>query len=181
MFNNISVCRYVCHFPYLTIASILWKVWSCFFGPDNSEFSCLKCNFKIRIKNKFLKRNFFRTSKACWLWDFFPPNMVRILDGNSEISAHVRSNHSYLICLENLITSRAVTHRIFFSPKTHFFPTCLRNIFWVTISYKYRARKYKTWDTTRLKPSKKNRRGWKNKNRKVSANNKQRQTKFEER
>ena len=39
--------------------------------------------------------------------------MVHILDGNSEIVAHVKSNLCSLICLRHLIRSRAVTNRIF--------------------------------------------------------------------
>ena len=41
-----------------------------------------------------------------------PYGMV-ILDGNSEIGGHVRSNLFYLTCLRHLIKSRAVTNRIF--------------------------------------------------------------------
>ena len=40
--------------------------------------------------------------------------MVLISDGNLEIGAHVRSNICYLICLRNLIRSRAVTNIFFF-------------------------------------------------------------------
>ena len=47
--------------------------------------------------------------------------MVLILDGNSEIVAHVRSKHCYLICLRHLIRSRTVTNRIVFSPKRRIF------------------------------------------------------------
>ena len=51
--------------------------------------------------------------------------MVIILDGSSEISSHVRGNICYLICLSKLIRSRAVTNRIFISPKTPLFrQTC---------------------------------------------------------
>ena len=35
--------------------------------------------------------------------------MVLILDGNSEICTHVRNNLCYLICLKQLLRSRAVT------------------------------------------------------------------------
>ena len=41
--------------------------------------------------------------------------MVRILNGNSDIGAHV----CYLICFRHLIWSRAVTNWIFFSLKRH--------------------------------------------------------------
>ena len=61
--------------------------------------------------------------------------MVLILDGNSEIGAHVRSNLCYLSCLKHLIRSRIDTNRIF-SP-IFFFTTSVRNLFWVTIWYKY--------------------------------------------
>ena len=43
--------------------------------------------------------------------------MVLILDGNSEIGSHVRSNLCCLICLRHLIRSRTLTNRIFFSQK----------------------------------------------------------------
>ena len=44
-----------------------------------------------------------------------------ILDGISEIGAHVRSNICYSICLRHLIRSKAATNRIFFkSEKTYF-------------------------------------------------------------
>ena len=44
-------------------------------------------------------------------WD---KGLVLILDGYSEIGAHVRSNRCYLICLSHLFRSRAVLNRIFF-------------------------------------------------------------------
>ena len=37
--------------------------------------------------------------------------VVLILDGNSEIGAHVKSNLCYLICLRRFIRSRAVKDR----------------------------------------------------------------------
>ena len=40
--------------------------------------------------------------------------LLLILDGNSEIGAHVRSNLDYLIFLKHLFRSRAVTNLIFF-------------------------------------------------------------------
>ena len=49
------------------------------------------------------------------------PYMVLILDGNSEIDARVRSNLCYLTCPRLLISSRAVTNRIFFYPKRPIF------------------------------------------------------------
>ena len=51
--------------------------------------------------------------------------MVLTLDGNSEISAHVRSNLNYLIRYRQLIRSKAVTNRNFFcSEKTYFLYAC---------------------------------------------------------
>ena len=44
-------------------------------------------------------------------------HMVLVLDGNSEISAHVWSNLCYLTCSRHLVRSRAVTNRIFFLRK----------------------------------------------------------------
>ena len=46
--------------------------------------------------------------------------MILILDGNSEIGRHVRSNISDLICLRPSIGSRAVTNRIFFLRRDKF-------------------------------------------------------------
>ena len=46
--------------------------------------------------------------------------MVLILDGKSEIGAHVRSNLCYLSCLRHLIRSRAVINHIFFLRKDLF-------------------------------------------------------------
>ena len=59
--------------------------------------------------------------------------MVLILNFNSVIGAHVRSNLYHFICLRHLIRSRAVTNRIFFSPKRPFFSSSMRIMFWITI------------------------------------------------
>ena len=51
-----------------------------------------------------------------YLWGFMKTSvgaMVLILDGNSEIGAHVRSNFCYSICLKCSNRSKAVTNRIF--------------------------------------------------------------------
>ena len=47
--------------------------------------------------------------------------MVLILDGNSEIGAHVGSNLRCLICLKHFIRLRAVTNQTCF-------PKCVRNM-----------------------------------------------------
>ena len=47
--------------------------------------------------------------------------MVIILDGASEIVAHVRSNLFYLICYRHLMRSKSVTYQIFFLPKIPIF------------------------------------------------------------
>ena len=52
--------------------------------------------------------------------------MAVILDGNSEISVHVRSNLWHLACITDL----------FFSEMTYF-PPCVRNLLWVAILYKH--------------------------------------------
>ena len=52
---------------------------------------------------------------------FKHPTMVLILDGNSVMNAHVRSNLYCLICLRHLIKSRAVTNQFFFNPKRPIF------------------------------------------------------------
>jgi len=59
--------------------------------------------------------------------------MVLILDGNSEIGAHVRSKPCYLICLRHLIRSKAVSKRIFSISKNTYFPSCVHYMFCVTI------------------------------------------------
>ena len=46
---------------------------------------------------------------------------VLILDGNSEIGAHIGSSIFSLICFRRLFRSRTVTNRIFLSEKTIFF------------------------------------------------------------
>ena len=43
--------------------------------------------------------------------------IVLIIEGNSVIGARERSNLCYLICLRQLIRSRAVRYRLFFSPE----------------------------------------------------------------
>ena len=63
-------------------------------------------------------------------------NMLRILDGNSDIGAHVRSNLCYLTCFRHFARSRAVPIRFFCSEK-NYFSSCVRNMSWVTIKYKY--------------------------------------------
>ena len=47
--------------------------------------------------------------------------MVLILDGNLETGAQIRSNVCYLICLRHLIRSRAVTNRVYLTPKEPIF------------------------------------------------------------
>ena len=48
--------------------------------------------------------------------------MVLILDGISELGAHVRSNLGYLVCLRHSNKSSAVTDRIFFFFRKDLFP-----------------------------------------------------------
>ena len=64
----------------------------------------------------------------------FDFTMVLIEDGNSEIGANVWINLCYLICLRQLIKSRAVTNRIFCLRKESFSFTCAQQ---VTVWYKY--------------------------------------------
>ena len=56
--------------------------------------------------------------------------MAHIWDGNSEISANLRSNLGYLICYRHLPRSRAVTNLIFFLQKRpvflHMCATCFK-------------------------------------------------------
>ena len=52
-------------------------------------------------------------------------HMVLILHDNSEIVAHNRNNHSYLVCLSHLTRSRVVTNRVFFSERPIFLHACV--------------------------------------------------------
>ena len=52
--------------------------------------------------------------------------MVLILDGNSEIGAHVRYKLSYFFCLRRFIRLKAVKSCFFLLRKTHI-PSCVRN------------------------------------------------------
>ena len=65
-------------------------------------------------------------------------NMLLILDDNSEMGAHGRSNFPFLIGLGHLMKSRSVTIRIF-PPEMTDFPLCVRNMFWFIIWYRYRV------------------------------------------
>ena len=53
--------------------------------------------------------------------------IVLILDGNSEIGAHVRSNLRYSICFKHFIESWSISNLILFSVKTYF-PSYVRNL-----------------------------------------------------
>ena len=72
--------------------------------------------------------------------------MVLILDGNSEIEAHVRSNSCYLIYLRHWIRSRAVQKLIFFINELHACAICSELPF--NIKYQLRISFYRqmfTW------------------------------------
>ena len=51
-------------------------------------------------------------------------NMMLLLDGNSEIGAHLRSDIVNLICSMHLIRSRAVSNLKFIPEKPFFLHTC---------------------------------------------------------
>ena len=51
--------------------------------------------------------------------------MVLILDGNSLIGAHVWRNDCYSTCSRHLVTSRAVTNRIFYLKSPFFLHACV--------------------------------------------------------
>ena len=59
--------------------------------------------------------------------------MVPILDGNSEICAHVRSNLCYLICLRHFFLYREQSQIGFICVEKTYFLSCMRNMFWVTM------------------------------------------------
>ena len=58
------------------------------------------------------------------------------LDDDSELGAHVRSNLWYLICFRHLIKNES-RHKSDFFDKKKYFPSYVRNIYWITIQYKY--------------------------------------------
>ena len=51
--------------------------------------------------------------------------MVRIVDGNSDIGAHVRSKLCYLICSRHLVRSRAFIKLYFVSGNIFFLYACV--------------------------------------------------------
>ena len=63
--------------------------------------------------------------------------MDRILNGNPEIGAHVRSNHFYLICLRLVIRSRVVKNRMFFIRKDVFSFMYAQYVLIYHLIYKY--------------------------------------------
>ena len=77
----------------------------------------------------------FSTSDQSYAGRVFNP-MVLVSDGNSSIRAHVRRKLCYSTCLRHLNRSRVVTFWTFLSEKTYF-TSCVRNMLWVTIWYKY--------------------------------------------
>ena len=76
--------------------------------------------FRFEIFNS--EKNFLPSGKV------LKPPMVLILDGNSEIGAHVKSNLSYLFCIRHLIKRKELTNPTIISDKTYF-PSCVRNRF----------------------------------------------------
>ena len=52
------------------------------------------------------------------------PCMVLILDGNSLRGAHITRNISYSTCSRHLISSRAVTNRVFYPKRPNFLHAC---------------------------------------------------------
>ena len=83
---------------------------------------------KTSIKKQMLGENYSITVNLVYIaltnrtyiaLTYFAWSMVPLLDGNSEIVAHVRSNICYLIYLGHLIGSKEVTTQISFSEKTY--------------------------------------------------------------
>ena len=64
------------------------------------------------------------------------PFMVRILDGCSFHYARIWSKSEISICWEHLIAPKESSNPIFVG-KAPFFTSCVRNMFWATILYKY--------------------------------------------
>ena len=73
--------------------------------------------------------NWFLELNNLDLGSVFPPDfMLLILDGNSEIGAHLRNNLYYLIRLRHFNNSREFIIRDFF-PENIYFAACMRNLF----------------------------------------------------
>ena len=121
----------------------------------SSLFWCLKCVCLIKKNITIISYIIWKSKSWCiitQLWNIFTSDAIfrnswiwyktRLrkdlynLDGNSEISAHFRSNLCYLICLRHLNRSRVGTNHMFL-PEKPFFHSCVRNQFWVTIYYMY--------------------------------------------
>ena len=119
-------CPSVCQVS-VAIAKILYKT-ACSsaknrFKGRRTEIMCrqnveIKWHWNMQKKNDFRVRRTYKTwlasykSKCVLEWI-----IVLILDGNSGIGEHVRSNICYFW---HLIRSRAVLNRFFFSGKTYF-------------------------------------------------------------
>jgi len=67
------------------------------------------------------------------------------LDGSLKTVANLRSNICYLTCWRHLIRPRAMSNQIYFLRKKTYFPSCVRNICWVTISYKFHGFQLTGW------------------------------------
>ena len=70
---------------------------------------------KLRVQTQFLIAKFWLTRYQ--KFHDLLCTMILILDGNSEICAHVKSNLFHLICSRHSIWSRVVTNQKFSSPK----------------------------------------------------------------
>ena len=104
--------------------------------PDNPELEAKNIRIRIRNTSNHDNDSLIMGHQTTELEFNF---MIIVLGGKSNIGAHVWSNIYYLACFRHLISSRAVTNRIFSSLENTYFPLCLRNIFWVpsnTIEYK---------------------------------------------
>ena len=94
---------------------------------------CMPCgmDYDVIVKFETLEEDSDYIINQCGLQDRIRC-IVRILDCNSDISAHARSNLCYLICLGHAISSREVTNTILYIRKD-FFRSWVRNMFRVTI------------------------------------------------
>ena len=78
----------------------------------------VRTNFENRIRVRPYLKTGYRSGPG-----LISP-MVLILDGSSEIDAHLRSNRCYLTCLRHLIRTKAFTYRFFFSQNSYYFYAC---------------------------------------------------------
>ena len=101
---------------YIKISQNVFHAWTL---KENILIYKLRVIFFVSAKSKRLFMHLPSCNPELY------PAIVLMLDGSSEVGAHVRSILCYLNCLRYLITTTA--NRIFVSEKAYF-PSCVRNM-----------------------------------------------------